>query len=48
MNETQRKALRRMYRDNLGAVVTRLGWTWPVHVRQNPDAAQAVLEALGV
>lgn len=44
MTENQRKALRWLRARNLGAVVTRLGWTWPVHVRNDEDAALAVLE----
>ena len=44
--ERRRLALRLMDDKNLGAVLTRLGWTWPNNVRTSDDSACAVLEAL--
>ena len=46
MTDTQKQALAAMSSRNLGAVVTRLGWTWPHMIRSNEDAALAVLEVL--
>jgi hypothetical protein len=33
-----------MNENNVGAVVTRRGWTWRQDVRTDEDAAQAVVE----
>ena len=42
----QRMALQAMADDNVGAIVTKFGWTWPEHVRQSEEKAIAVLAAL--
>lgn len=46
MTALQRLALRAMSDRNLGALVTRYGWTWPHHVRESEEVAKAVLDAL--
>ena len=47
MDEQQKLALRMMDERRLGAVLTRLGWTWPQDVRESTDAAAAIIETLG-
>ena len=47
MDEQQKLALRMMDERRLGAVLTRLGWTWPQDVRESNDAAAAIIETLG-
>lgn len=47
MTPTQRAALAAMDRRNLGAVLTRRGWTWPEDVRHDEVAAIEVLRVLG-
>lgn len=42
----QRLALKAMADDNVGAVVTKFGWTWPQGVRESEEKAIAVLAAL--
>lgn len=48
MTPTQKQALRMMADKNIGAVVTRFGWTWTCHVRESDEKASAVIAALGV
>jgi hypothetical protein len=47
MNETQKEACRLMDKENLGAIVTKYGWTWKETCRNNPDAAREVVLILG-
>lgn len=44
--DTQRQALRELANRNTGALLTSRGWTWPQHVRESEEAAQAVLTTL--
>ena len=46
MTDLQREALRLLDAHNIGAVVTRLGWTWPDHVRKSEEAAAEVVRVL--
>jgi hypothetical protein len=46
MNATQRAALMAMDQRNVGAIITRFGWTWPEDVRSNPEAAKEVFRKL--
>ena len=46
MGQAQRTALGLMREQNLGAVLTGLGWVWPNTVRQSEAAALAVVEVL--
>lgn len=48
MTNTQREALKLMRKQNVAAVVTRLGWTWLQHVRESEEAASAVMDVLSV
>ena len=43
MTQTQCKALALMASENVGAVVTSMGWTWRQDVRESDEAAEAVL-----
>ena len=47
MTSDQKQALRMMSDRNIGAMVTRFGWTWPETVRNNEDAAGEVIRILG-
>jgi len=51
MTARQREALRAMADRQIGALLTRRGWTWREHVRasgpEGRDAAEAILERLG-
>jgi len=46
MTSDQKLALRMMSERNLGAVVTRFGWTWPCQIRHSEEIASAVVEVL--
>ncbi len=46
MTSDQKQALRMMSEQNIGAVVTRFGWTWPETVRNNEEAAGEVIRIL--
>ena len=46
MTYYQKLALQVMADDNIGAVITKFGWTWPQHVRDSEEKAIAVLSAL--
>lgn len=46
LSERQRRALALLSKRNLGATVTRFGWTWPDDVRRSEEHAAAVIEAL--
>jgi hypothetical protein len=46
MTETQHEALHLLNAHNIGAVITRLGWTWPDHVRKSEAAAGEVVRVL--
>jgi hypothetical protein len=42
----QKQALRMMAERNIGAMVTKFGWTWPETVRNNDAAAGEVIRIL--
>jgi len=46
MGEIQKQALKMMAEQNIGAVITRFGWTWPHHVEESEEKAQAVISRL--
>ena len=46
MTSDQKLALRMMSDRNIGAMVTRFGWTWPETVRNNEEAAGEVIRIL--
>ena len=46
MTSDQKQALRMMADRNIGAMVTKYGWTWPETVRNNEDAAGEVIRIL--
>lgn len=46
MNATQKEACRLMNDNNLGAIVTKFGWTWVVDCLTNPEAAIEVVRIL--
>ena len=46
MTGDQKQALRMMAERNIGAMVTRFGWTWPETVRNNDEAAGEVIRIL--
>jgi hypothetical protein len=46
MTSDQKQALRMMSEQNIGAMVTRFGWTWPETVRNNEEAAGEVIRIL--
>ena len=46
MTSDQKLALRMMSDRNIGAMVTRFGWTWPETVRNNEGAAGEVIRIL--
>ncbi len=46
MTTAQKEALKKMSEQNLGAVVTRFGWTWLHDIRESEEKALAVLEVL--
>lgn len=47
MTQTQKQALHEMNGRYIGAIRTRIGWTWAEDVRQSDAAADAVLAAIG-
>ncbi len=47
MTSDQKQALRMMAAQNIGAMVTKFGWTWPETVRNNEEAAGEVIRILG-
>jgi hypothetical protein len=46
MNEVQKEACRLMDVHNIGAIITRFGWTWKETCRNNADAAAEVVAKL--
>lgn len=46
MNATQKEACRLMNDNNLGAIVTKFGWTWVATCRTNLEAAVEVVRIL--
>lgn len=46
MNATQKEACRLMDEQNLGAIVTKFGWTWKETCRRNQEAAVEVVRIL--
>ena len=46
MNATQKEACRLMDEHNLGAIVTKFGYTWKETCRRNPEAAVEVVRIL--
>jgi hypothetical protein len=46
MTSDQNQALRMMAAQNIGALVTKFGWTWPETVRNNEEAAGEVIRIL--
>ena len=46
MTSDQRLALRMMADQNIGAIVTRFGWTWPCTIEKNEEAASEVVRIL--
>lgn len=47
MTNYQRAALKAMAEENLGAIVTKFGWTWPQDIRESDEKALEVLIVLG-
>lgn len=43
MTDRQRKALKLMRDNKVGALYTEIGWVWIDHIRVSEDAAEAVL-----
>lgn len=46
MSEIQKQALKIMADKNIGAIITKFGWTWPETCRNNEDAAKEVVKKL--
>jgi hypothetical protein len=46
MTQTQKQALKMMANENIGAMLTKFGWTWPVTVERNELAAVEVVRIL--
>lgn len=46
MTSTQKQALKMMAAENIGAMITKFGWTWPVTIENNDLAAIEVVRIL--
>ncbi len=46
MTQIQKQALKMMAEKNIGAIVTRFGYTWPCDIRESEEKAAAVVARL--